>query len=151
MTLWAHALGIPLCQREASSHCLVAEDALHGIDIPNGPQGASPWLWLTELHGELCCPIIHQTLCSLCGLVITFSVVAQDAQSCVTLCLYAIFHKCSCKYIWGRDHNVLAYNSLTFFFFFCHVFALVHFDCTKTTPLITIVTDVQHCFFNFLY
>lgn len=41
-----------LCQREASSHCLVAEDALHCSDIRNSPQGASPFLWLTDQHGK---------------------------------------------------------------------------------------------------
>lgn len=57
-----------LCQIEASSHCLVVEDALHCIDIRNSPQGAPLWLWQTDQLGKRCCPIIHPTCCSLCGL-----------------------------------------------------------------------------------
>lgn len=76
-----------LCQREASSHCLVAEDALHCSDIRNSPQGASPSLWLTDQHGKLV--LSHNSPDALCCLWFPlhgflFIHTSQDAQSCVT-------------------------------------------------------------------
>lgn len=79
-----------LCQEEASSHCSVAEDALHCGDMWNGPWGAPPLLWLTDQPGK---PVLsHNSPGALWSRGFPLPPASQDARSCFGVAVI-LFHQ----------------------------------------------------------
>lgn len=93
-----------LCQREASSHCLVAQDTLHFVDIRNCPRGAPPLLWLTAQLGK---PVLSHNspdaLCSLWSHGFLLILASQDAQCCVSVTVSPFF-LASLQFRWKFVH-----------------------------------------------